>query len=90
MKRAIVTILVLVILTPIFSYLSELVEYSEPLENVAAMLNVEEKGIYSGIIPDYRIGFLNEYISSIVSAVIGITLTYLMIYIILKIKHAKK
>ena len=82
--RIIFLMVLLTILVPIFSYLCDLVNYSEPLENVAKMLNVKEETIYKGIFPDYQIEDFNKHLSGIITAPIGAVLVFLLIYILLR------
>ncbi|NHV96820.1 MAG: metal transporter [Thaumarchaeota archaeon] len=80
MKRAFFIVAALIILTPLFAYAAELVGYSEPLENIASNLGVEETPFYKGILPDYTIGGLDPYIGTLISAVIGSALVFLLVY----------
>jgi hypothetical protein len=66
---------VLIILSPLFAYAAELVGYSEPLENIAERLGVEENPIYEGILPDYSVPGLDMFSGTLISAVIGTLIT---------------
>ncbi len=77
MRRSYLVVGIMILLSPIFAYLAEIVGYSEPLENVAEMLNVEEKTIYSGIMPDYTIEGLNPYLGTAIAGAFGAVLTYI-------------
>ncbi len=78
MKAGYIAIIIMILLAPVFAYLAELVGYAEPLENVAEMLNVEEKPIYSGILPDYTVEGVNPYIGTLISGAVGALLTFLL------------
>lgn len=80
MKRALLVVAALIILTPLFAYAAELVGYSEPLENIASNLGVEENLLYKGLLPDYTVGGLDPYIGTLISAVIGSALVFLLVY----------
>ena len=79
-KRALLIIIVMIVLTPLFAWATEMVEYSEPLNNVAEMLGVEEEQLYSGLLPNYTLPGLGIYIGTFVSAVAGVALTLLLAY----------
>ncbi len=80
MKKGWVVVATLVALTPLFAYAAEMVGYSEPLENIAARIGVEEEPVYSGLIPDYTIPNLDPVVGTLVSAVIGVALTLVIVY----------
>lgn len=81
MKRALIVVALLIIFAPLFAYAAELVGYSEPLENVAALLSVEEgKPLYSGILPDYTVSGLDPYLGTLISAVVGSAIVFLVVY----------
>ncbi len=81
MKKALFVIAVLIILTPFFTYAAELVGYSEPLENVAAALGVEEGApLYRGILPDYTVSGLDPYVGALISAAMGSAAVFLLVY----------
>ncbi len=71
-KKPIIAIGLMILLSPLFAYLAEMVEYSEPLENVAKDLGFAENQNYKGIFPDYTIPGLNEYIGTFISGAIGV------------------
>ncbi len=85
MRHSYLAILLMILLAPVFAYLAELVGYSEPLENVAEMLGVEEKSFYSGIMPDYTIKGLNPYLGTLVSGAVGVLLTFLFVRGVVKL-----
>lgn len=84
-NRALLVLLVLIIATPIFVYAAELVEYSEPLENIAEEFGAEENPLYSGIFTDYTIPGINSYVGTMISAFIGVLATIVLITVILKL-----
>jgi hypothetical protein len=79
LKRALIVIAVLIILTPLFAYAAELVGYSEPLENIATNLGVEETPFYKGLLHDYTINGLDPYIGTLISAIIGTALVFIVV-----------
>lgn len=83
-KASFAVIAVLIALSPVFAYLAEAVNYSEPLENAARMLGLEETKIYEGLFPDYTIYGLDPYVGTIISGAFGVlivlALTYAMRY----------
>ena len=89
MRKASVAIAIMVALAPLFAWLAEKVNYSEPLENAAEKSGVEEeKALYSGIFPDYTVPGLNPYISALITGLIGCFIIILATFIISKIKNA--
>lgn len=83
-KVSFAMIAVLIALSPVFAYLAEEVGYSEPMENAAEMLELEENPIYEGLLPDYTIPGLDPNIGTLISGAIGVlivlTLAYAMKY----------
>lgn len=80
MKRALILVAVLIILTPLFAYAAELVGFTDPLENVASQLGVEAHLLYKGLLPDYTVEGLDPYVGTLISAVIGSALVFLVVY----------
>jgi len=74
-KKFWVVLGIMIVLSPLFAYAAELVGYSEPLENVAEMLGVEEKTLYEGIFPDYSVPGLDMASGTLISAIIGTLIT---------------
>lgn len=70
-KMALVAIAVMILLSPLFAYAAELVGYSEPLENAAAVIGLEEHPIYEGILPDYTVPGLDPYTGTLIAGAIG-------------------
>jgi len=64
----------MILLSPLFAYLAEMVGYSEPLENVAEELGLTEEQSYTGIFPDYTIPGLNEYLGTFISGAVGVVI----------------
>jgi len=77
-KVPIVIVGILLILTPVFAYLSEEVGYSEPLDKAAEILGLEENKIYEGIFPDYTIPGLDPYLGTLISGIIGLVIVLLL------------
>ena len=76
-RRALLGLLVLVVLAPVFGWASGVVGYAEPLENAA-----EETGASNaaeptnpGLLPDYSVPGLSSSLGTLVSAVVGTALT---------------
>ncbi len=63
---------IMIILSPVFAYLAEMVGYSEPLENVAEELGLRENQKYSGLFPDYTVPGMNDYIGTLISGAVGV------------------
>ncbi len=70
-KIALAAIAVMIILSPLFAYAAELVNYSEPLENAAAVIGLEEHPIYEGLLPDYTVPGLNPYVGTLIAGAVG-------------------
>ena len=81
-KIAWIALAVMIALSPVFAYLAELVNYSEPLENVASALGVSEHPIYEGILPDYTVPGLDPYIGTLVSGIVGVVIVLAIGFII--------
>ena len=81
-KIAWIALAVMIALSPVFAYLAELVNYSEPLDNVASALGVSEHPIYEGILPDYTVPGLNPYIGTFVSGIVGVVIVLAIGFII--------
>lgn len=76
-RRAILGILILVLLTPVFGWASGMVGYAEPLESAAQATGAADESttLNPGLIPDYAVPGLGSSLGTLVSAVIGTTLT---------------
>ncbi|AEA47806.1 PDGLE domain-containing protein [Archaeoglobus veneficus] len=75
MKKVYIAIAVMVALSPLFAYAAELVGYSEPLENAAEMIGLEEHPIYSGVLPDYTVPGLDSYSGTLIAGIVGTVIT---------------
>ncbi len=71
-KVAMIGIGVMIVLSPLFAYLAELVNYTEPLEVAAEHLGLTENPLWSGIFPDYTIPGINEYVGTFITGAIGV------------------
>ncbi|MFN3383403.1 MAG: energy-coupling factor ABC transporter permease [Archaeoglobaceae archaeon] len=80
----------MILLSPIFAYLAEKVDYSEPLENAAEILGLEEITINSGIFPDYTIPGLDPYIGTLLSGAIGVLIVFLLSFIVKYARSSRK
>ncbi len=73
-KKPLVAIALMILLSPVFAYLAELVHYAEPLENVAEEMGLHDTQTYTGIFPDYTIPGLNDYLGTLISGAIGVAI----------------
>lgn len=75
-RRAMVGLLVLVVLAPVFGWASGAVGYAEPLENAAEETGAADAAspTVSGVLPDYSVPGLGS-LGTLVSAVVGTALT---------------
>lgn len=73
-KKPLAVIAVMILLSPVFAYLAELVNYAEPLENVAEEMGLHDAQTYTGIFPDYTIPGLNDYVGTLISGAIGVAI----------------
>ncbi len=80
---------VLILLSPLFAYAAELVGYSEPLENVAEKLGVQENPIYEGLLPDYSVPGLDMFSGTLISAVVGTMVTMGIAFAVAKVISKK-
>ena len=76
-RRAILALVVLVVLAPVFGWASGLVGYAEPLENAAEATGATEAAdtIAPGVFPDYSVPGLAAPLGTLASAVVGTALT---------------
>jgi hypothetical protein len=74
-KRFWAFLALLVALSPLFAFAAEIVGYSEPLENIAEKLGVQEKNVYGGILPDYSVPWLDMASGTLISAIVGVLVT---------------
>ncbi|MDK2794954.1 MAG: cobalt/nickel transport system permease protein [Archaeoglobaceae archaeon] len=89
-KASFVLIAGLIALSPVFAYLAEEVGYSEPLENAAEMLGLEENPIYESIFPDYTIPGLDPYTGTLISGAIGVLIVLLLAYAVKYARSSRK
>lgn len=76
-RRALLGLLVLVVLAPVFGWASGVVGYAEPLENAAEETGASDAAdpISPGLLPDYSVPGLGSPLGTLVSAVVGTGLT---------------
>jgi cobalt/nickel transport system permease protein len=79
-KASFVLLAALIALSPVFAYLAESVGYSEPLENAAKILGLEENPIYEGLLPDYSIPGLDPYAGTLISGAVGVLIVLALAY----------
>lgn len=70
-KLALGIIAVMILVSPLFAYTAELVGYSEPLENAAEIIGLEENPIYEGVLPDYSVPGLDPYVGTLIAGLVG-------------------
>jgi hypothetical protein len=91
LNRVWIAIGIMVLLSPLFAWAAELVGYSEPLENVAGKLGVEEgEPIWSGIMPDYTIPGINVYVGTLIAGAVGTLITLGLAYAVGKVCSSRK
>ncbi|MDS0300125.1 PDGLE domain-containing protein [Halogeometricum sp. S1BR25-6] len=76
-RRAVVALLVLVALAPVFGWASGAVGYAEPLENAAEETGAADAAASTvpALFPDYSVPGLGSSLGTLVSAVVGTALT---------------
>ena len=76
-RRALLGLLVLVVLAPVFGWASGVVGYAEPLENAAEETGAADAAepINPGLLPDYSVPGLSSPLRTLVSGVVGTALT---------------
>ena len=76
-RRALLGLVVLVVLAPVFAWASGVVGYAEPLENAAEKTAASDAAdsITPGLFPDYSVPGLGSPLGTLVSAVVGTALT---------------
>lgn len=89
-KASFALIAVLIALSPVFAYLAEEVGYSEPLENAAEVLGLEENPIYEGIFPDYSIPGLDPYTGTLISGAVGVLIVLSLAYAVKYARSSRK
>lgn len=89
-RRVILLLGILILLVPLFGYASEVVGYSEPMENLAESFEVSENTLYHGLFYDYSIDGLDPYLGALLCGIIGILVTLLIVNVILRLITIKK
>jgi cobalt/nickel transport protein len=76
-RRAMVGVLVLVVLAPVFGWASGAVGYAEPLENAAEETGAADAAdsTVPALLPDYSVPGLGSPLGTLVSAAVGTALT---------------
>jgi len=76
-RRALLALLVLVVLAPVFGWASGAVGYAEPLENAAETTGATDAAdpIAPGLLPDYAVPGLDGPLGTLASAAVGTALT---------------
>ena len=79
--RALVVLAILVVLTPVFGWASGVVGYAEPLEHAAEAAGAADEAstVASGLFPDYSVPGLGAPAGTLVSALVGTTLTLVLV-----------
>lgn len=84
-RMALFILIILIMLVPLFSYASELVNYSEPMDKLAESFQVEDKQVYTGVFYDYTVPGINSYVGSVVCAIVGMFTVLFLTNIIVRI-----
>lgn len=81
-RGAVLCLLVLVLLTPVFGWASGAVGYAEPLENAAEATGASDdtRTIHPGLFPDYAVPGLGFPLGTLVSAAAGTALAMLVAF----------
>jgi cobalt/nickel transport protein len=76
-RGALIGLLVLVLLAPVFGWASGAVGYAEPLENAAERTGAADAAetTLPALLPDYAVPGLNTPLGTLVSAAVGTALT---------------
>ncbi|GAB3692875.1 PDGLE domain-containing protein [Halorubrum pallidum] len=76
-RRALLGLLALVVLAPVFGWASGVVGYAEPLENAAEATGATGAAapVVTGVFPDYSVPGLGAPAGTLASAVVGTALT---------------
>ncbi|MFB6085253.1 MAG: PDGLE domain-containing protein [Halodesulfurarchaeum sp.] len=77
-RRAVVGVLVLVILTPVFGWAAGVVGYAEPLDHAAEATGATDAAtqLVTGPLPGYTVPGLGSPAGTLLAAVIGTALTF--------------
>lgn len=80
LRWAVLGLLVLVVLAPLFGWAAGAVGYAEPLENAAEETGATDAAspINPGLFPDYAVPGLASPLGTLVSAAVGTALTLLV------------
>lgn len=81
---------ILVALSPIFAYLAEEVDYSEPMENAAEVLGLRETKIFEGLFPDYTIPGFDPFVGTLLSGVLGVAIVLLVSFVVRYARSPRK
>jgi cobalt/nickel transport protein len=76
-RGAILILLILVVLAPVFGWAAGAVGYAEPLENAAEATGAHDAAtqIIPGLLPDYTVPGLSSPVGTFLAGVIGTALT---------------
>lgn len=76
-RGALLALVVLVVLAPVFGWAAGAVGYAEPLENAAEATGAHDSAtqIMPGLLPDYTVPGLSSPVGTFMAAVIGTALT---------------
>ena len=73
MRKAVLVILALVVVSPLFGVIgAEIVGYHEPLDVAAERLGLEEHVIWKGVLPDYTVPGLPDVMGYVVAGLVGV------------------
>jgi len=76
-RQSLVVLAILVLLSPVFAWAAEAVNYAEPLEHAAAVTGAASAAstILPGLFPDYSIPGLGPWVGTLVAGLVGTAVT---------------
>lgn len=91
-KVALLLVGVLVAFSPLFAWAAAKVGYAEPLENAAEKIGAEGGALLPGpgLLPDYGIPGINEYLGTFISGVVGTIVTLGLALLISKLLRKER
>ena len=77
LRSAVLVLLALVVLAPVFAWAAGQVGYAEPLEVAAEMTGATDDAdpVHTGLMPDYGVPGLGGAVGTLVAALVGTTVT---------------
>jgi cobalt/nickel transport protein len=76
-RKALIVLVVMIVLAPVFGWAAGAVGYAEPIENAAELTGASEHetDVNPGLFPDYSVPGLGGGVGTLLSAVVGTGLT---------------